>query len=296
LKSWKSYLILLNFLLVGIQVTAQIKDASIVSIQKDESYFSGSINEKYNIELYLKMTEFSEDHADVYFVKGWYFYKDKGIKIPLEGLVTWERMTLYQFKDVGYLNIEKANQNGLNIFSFIDSFESIKNYKERFQFEFGNSSGLKGNWKAGTKTMMVQIYSPEIDIVNRKNYLQFTKSNTVHQINLEQYAGYHADYKLISNFIEKDSSCRFLIHVSFMSRSNLQGMCGAGQEIEYLVLDYDKDLNLKSKKEFLIESCLESIYSEEKQTENSIFYQITYSDNTIKNLKVDKKNSTCVLE
>ncbi|PJJ10296.1 hypothetical protein CLU83_3698 [Flavobacterium sp. 1] len=66
--------ILLFFFLTTLTCFSQQKNISIESFRTNDRIFYGSIDDKYDITIYLKVENFSEDHLYVFSVKGWYYY------------------------------------------------------------------------------------------------------------------------------------------------------------------------------------------------------------------------------
>lgn len=300
----KKIFFILLFFTGNINIHAQPNQihAKIIHHKITEKYYQGEIDSRFPISMYLKFTEYSEDHMEVYFVNGWYQYKSKNIKIPIEGLYTADKITLFQFKKNGYANIEKDAQNGKNIYQFIDSIESISTFIEKIQLDKQFQKRIEGIWTNGKNSFFITLNTNTWQVLEHKNNLVFTKNKKEYQVDLNKYIEPTATLEMISN-VENDNEIKVILHYEYMSRPYVQGMCGAGQEIGYLLFVFDKNFQVKSHKDYLIESCLKSIYNAKlKEDKNVIEYLIKTDEYSEKEkakdqiLIINKMKANCTIK
>jgi hypothetical protein len=242
---------------------AQGFKVDLQEVQTLDKVFTGSIDEKYDITAYLKFHDLSIDNLGIYSVKGWYYYNKVQKKIPLVGVYDGQGLTLFSFK----LKENRDKVTGMeysgSVWDVLDSIKTMPGFDERFDT-------FTGEWTDGKKKLKFKFYDPDLDIYKNYQLLNLTDNSETKSVNLNEIIQYHSDFEL-AGYLKNQSGIRILLKYEHLSRLNVQGMCGAGMEIGYIILVYDKDLNLEKIEETPIESCLYNIsYEEIKSNQKSI--------------------------
>lgn len=275
---------------VGIVIPALSQDISYEKITTEEKIFSGMIDDKYQISIYLKVFEMAEDMRYVHSVKGWYYYEKVKKKIPLVGVYDGG-LTLYVFKS-------KEKEDSVLSFNsiegnFWEKFDRVKNmsgYEEKFVFD--DIEGIRPNeWKTPAKSLKLQIYDMDIRIRKEVEYLKVKQKEETKYINISELNIGYFDFELIT-YKKIDTNLKLLLRYECYPAGNVQGMCGAGVEIGYVTLNYDEGFNLIDLQQVQIESCYSNIYAEEEPFKNPdilIFKVENGSNETTQKVTVDKE-------
>ncbi|HKC67827.1 MAG TPA: hypothetical protein VKG26_06320 [Bacteroidia bacterium] len=243
-----------------------IPDTSITlkKITTTERTYSGKIDDKYEITIYLKFFSLSDVNTAVYSVKGFYYYNSVKKKIPLVGIYDNNvGLTLYYFtskeKEDTLLNF-KLSGKGANFWDELEVYENMVGFSEKFIIQ----SKEKGNWQKGTKTYQVKI-NDGVNFYTTDECLHVYSNNILKIIDLGKTSVTQNGFELI-NFSKDSSHTKVLLKFSFMSKSYVLGMCGAGEETGYEILYFDKEYRLIQNDVLYIGSCLDSIDYEEEKT------------------------------
>ncbi len=269
---------------------------NLQEIQTEDKTFSGIIDDKYQITAYLKYNQLSTDNLGVYSVQGWYYYDNVKKKIPLVGVYDGNNggnLILYSFKSKELIEKKLTFDYSGNTWEILDSIKAITDFDERFDT-------YDGQWTDGKKKLKFELYDKDYDVLKNYQLLNITDktdsriqelSNQTKNINLNAVIRYHYAFELIG-YLKKQSETRILLKYEHLSRANIQGMCGAGYEIGYIILVYDEAYNLLQSQETQIESCLDNISNEEiKSTVKKIKkFKITDNDNKSKIITIDEKS------
>lgn len=277
---------LVFLILFGCNAFAQ--KAEVIRIETTERSIAARIGEKYDITIFLKAYKWSEDHAGIYSVKGWYWYDSKKIKIPLVGI--WDgALTLFHFKDH---NLEKRVLDFISdetdIYSQVEDLKRISKFDEKFIFDYKDGKKF-GEWEKGDRKLNVFTASDEdFRVANTREFLRiFDQNGKTFDIDLYAFGIYKTDFSLVGSYFSKKEN-RFLLEYEYQSRPYAPGMCGAGTEKGYVTLRLDSGFGLMSFDTLETESCLDNIYSDENPTENTI--AVTGKDGKIQKWKVDAKS------
>lgn len=287
----KKILFLILFLTVN--CFAQNKSISLEKITTTDKMFTGRIDDKYEITLYLKKCQMAEDHLGVYSVKGWYYYDKYKKNIPLVGVQNPATgLTLYVLKDKKTEeNILKLNYSG-NIWDITDSIENISNYSEKFSISDSDESNV---WISNNKTSKLTIYNSS-DLFLLEDYY-FLKLNN-DRINLSNFNLNYENLEIIAT--KKGSNeTRILLEYSQPGNHNLQGMCGGATDSGYIILSFNNKNELLLLDELEIENCRMFQYSEELESNSKTVmkYKITMSSGDkeiVKNVSIDKESITFI--
>lgn len=259
-------------------------------IATDEKVFSGMIDDKYQISIYLKVFEMAEDMRYVYSVKGWYYYEKVKKKIPIAGVYDGG-LTLYVFKSkVKEDSVLSFNSIEGNFWEKFDRVKNMSGYEEKFVFD--DIEGLKPNeWKTPAKSLKFQIYDMDIRIRKEVEYLKIKQKEDTKYINLTELNIGFFDFEIIT-YKKIGANLKLLLKYECYPAGNVQGMCGAGVEIGYVTLNYDEGFNLIDLQQVQIESCYSNIYAEEEPFKNPdilIFKVENGSNETTQKVTVDKE-------
>ncbi len=287
----KKILFLILFLTVN--CFAQNKSISLEKITTTDKMFTGRIDDKYEITLYLKKYQMAEDHLGVYSVKGWYYYDKYKKNIPLVGVQNPATgLTLYVLKDKKTEeNILKLNYSG-NIWDITDSIENISNYSEKFSISDSDESNV---WISNNKSSKLTIYNSSNLFLLEDYY--FLKLNN-DRINLSNF---NLNYENLDIVATKKGSneTRILLEYSQPGNHNLQGMCGGATDSGYIILSFNDKNELLLMDELEIENCRMFQYSEELESNSKTVmkYKITTSSGDkeiVKNVSIDKESITFI--
>lgn len=242
---------------------------------KDEKWYTGAIDGKYKITLYLRFFKTSMEHLNIYSVTGFYYYNSVKKKIPLVGIYDGH-LVLYKFSpksksDSLILNFE--NYGSCGFWDEIETYKELKGYEEKFII--GNKG--KVTWQSKTKTLPLEIYATELSVISSKEYLLIKALNK--KISTESLGLDGSGFSVI-NATWQNNKLKVMLNYSHGSRGFVMGMCGAGIEVGYYILEFDSGITLLSKQHLQTESCLDGIYTEqEKTSEHGIEkWRITYRD------------------
>lgn len=249
-------------MLIALSSFAQNSYPRIEKKEITEKTFHGMIDGKYAITMYLKFNQIM--HFDryykhyVYSVSGWYYYNNVGTKISIAGFVNGNSMKLYVFNDAKrtneLLNFETSKDD---FYAEVEYYENLSGYLEKFELEERyNDNGeeeIIGTWKTSAKSLPVSFDENNLTIKETIYTLAFNPKN-FYELGRGEYATYNMVAQKNNNFI---------IEYSYMSNpSNPMGMCGAGEEKEFLFLKFNNNYEKISEENYLYESCLRMIYSE----------------------------------
>lgn len=281
------------FLFLSLNCFAQNKNISLENITTSDKMFSGRIDDKYDITLYLKMHQMSEDHLAVFSVKGWYYYDKYKKNIPLVGLYNpASGLTLYSLKDKkNEEKILKLDYPG-NVWDITDSIENITNYSEKFTISDTEENNV---WTSNNKTSKLSIYNlKNIYLLDNYYFLNLNKE----KINLSDFNMNYDSLEIISSK-KINNETRILFSYTQQGNTNIQGMCGAAIDSGYVILSFNDKNELLQFDELETDNCRMFKYSEviESNNKSLIKYKITDGigdKEVIKNVTVDKESITFI--
>lgn len=288
-------LVLILVFLTGISaVQAQEKKVYIDEFRITDQVIHGIINENYPITMYLKLEDHFEDGTS-HTVSGWYYYDNIKKKIPLIGVCT-DRFVLYQFADAKRADsIRNFTSSASSPWEVLEDLSNRSGYVEKFEFQY-QDYGYHGSWQNEKKRWLVTFNTGDISLTTRNEFLvlQFSAQNKKH-IDLKQFGPFYYGYSVFASKMDA-TGCKVLLKYELSSRSNPNGMCGAGMEIGFLLLTFDAKGNLQDYREEQVESCLGNIWSEVTDVPNTNgmkqTYKVTYSDDKERTVTIDGVNFT----
>lgn len=267
--------------------------AQLQEVQTEDRLFSGSIDQKYDFTMYLHYNSMSMDNLGIYSVKGWYYYENVKKKIPLVGIYNGNdggNLVLYSFRS-------KEKQDKILEFDYmgstwkvLDSINALTDFDEKFDTS-------NKEWSDGKKKLKFDFYSRDYDVLDNYQLLTIVDKTAKSQdeatknINLNAIIRYHYGFELVS-YLKKPSELKVLLRYEHLSRANIQGMCGAGYEIGYIILTFDSQFHLLDNQTLEIESCLDTLSNTElkSDSENIIKLKITDGNDMSKTVTIDKKS------
>lgn len=283
------------FLILSLSVNcfAQNKNISLEKITTTDKMFTGRIDDKYEITLYLKKYQMAEDHLGVFSVKGWYYYDKYKKNIPLVGVQNPATgLTLFALKDKKIEeNVLKLNYPG-NIWDITDSIENISNYSEKFSISDSDESNV---WISNGKTSKLTIHNSSNLFLLEDYY--FLKLNN-DKINLSNFNLNYENLEIVTSK-KINNETRILFFYSQPGNHNLQGMCGGATDSGYIILSFNDKNELLLLDELEIENCRMFQYSEELESNSKTVmkYKITTSSGEkeiVKNVTIDKESITFI--
>lgn len=266
---------------------AQDLKMTLQDVRTEDKMFSGMIDDKYEISVYLKYHELSPDNLGIYSVKGWYYYEKVKKKIPLVGVYDGQ-LTLFALKSTKLKDkVLTFDYPGMT-WAILDSVKAITDFDEKLVFSDEDKS--VNQWTDGKKKLKLDLYASDYQIHKEYQLLNISSGNKLKSINLNEVIRYHYGFEL-SGYKKTESTLWIMLKYEHGSRFNVQGMCGAGMEIGYIILSYDKDYNLLSSEETQIESCLDNIANDEIKTNQKSIkkYKVSDKNEKTKTITVDEK-------
>lgn len=256
------------------KINAQVEFPKIEKNITNEKIIYGYIDNTYPITIFLKTYEPSGFHRKIYKIKGWYYYDNIKTKIPLVGVIG-ENITLYSFGN----NYDKEflKQN-LNHWDDLKKLKNISKYSEKIILSSKNSK-----WLSEKKELKISTNINDFSIHNEIEHLQLSskKSFNLHQLRARNFS------------IVAHNENKLILEYEFQSRPNAIGMCGAGTEKGYFLIEYDSNYDISNFIEYNTESCLKNIYSEKSLSQNIILHKVSnLSNETSFKIVIDKKNVT----
>lgn len=275
--------IILLFFLITLTCFSQQKNISIESFRTNDRIFYGSIDDKYDITIYLKVENFSEDHLYVYSVKGWYYYNKVKKNIPLVGVFNpMTGLTLFNTNDKTFeKKILDFDFTGV-VWDKLDEIEAFKNYNEKIFIS--NNTKESNSWSNNAKNLKLTINNELEDIYIFEDFKFLKIGSSI--INLSNY---HLNYKDLEIISKKTSTSeiRLLLKYEQFGNPNIQGMCGGAMDFGYVILVINNKDELIQFEEIEIENCRAFIYSQQLEENNkkTLKYKITDSSNDKENNK-----------
>ncbi len=282
------------------QNASQNSDTSI-SLKKvltNQKTFKGKIDNKQEITIHLNFFSISDANTAIYSVKGFYSLEKSEKHIPLVGIYSYGTgFTLYKFdakeKQDTLLNFLLRNNN-TSFWDQVEQYENLNGYSEKFILKSKN----EGTWEKEKETHSVTLNTNELNLYYTSEYLCFNSNTGLKKIDLSKIGIKENTFELIK-FRRDSIQTKVLLKYNYASRSYVMGMCGAGEEIGYLILVFDKNYKLLFKESLVLASCLDSIEFEEMKSvdANEKKFLITeYQTNkktmaivNLKNISITKK-------
>lgn len=274
---------------------AQITNIAVTPFKVDQKIITASINNKHQATFVLKQYEVSDFHSSVYSVKGYYYLDNDKLQIPLSGIYSGDYvLTLYAFaddsKDDSLINLEYGSPD---FWKSIEHFKNMNLFKEKFVFEeLADSLVGVRLFSDGTKQPVVWN-DYEVNITENFEILKISQKakNDIH-INLLNLGYIYRNYKVI-NYKQIDDKIRILLEFNYPSRHYLMGVCGSGQEKGLIYLEIDEDGIMVQNRDFVLESCLREIGSDDLSNRQNYKYRIVdhYTDREYRRiLNISKSN------
>lgn len=278
------------FLIFTLNCFAQNKDFSLQENVISDGIFSGIIDEKHDITIYLKKFKNSDSHKGFYSLKGWYYYDKYELKIPIVGIYSpYGKLTLYVLNDTKteeeIANLTYGDEEAI-FWDQIEEIEKIVDFKEKFVFD---TNGEEKNWISNNKTLKLGIY-------NIDKIYQITSSSCYflhfqdQMIDLRNYGMNSDEMKILNTSIEQNQK-KCILSFSDAGSHNYMGMCGGAIDNGLIYLCFDKNNSLTEFKYVFLDNCKMFIFSEELiKNESIIKYKVTKEDKKTDIITVDLKS------
>jgi hypothetical protein len=279
--------ILISISLCGLAQEKVIKHQ--VSNKFISGYLEGANNRDLAFTMYLDYANHSDDHVNVYSVKGWFTLGDNPIQVPVVGIYDGG-LTIYSFGD----NAADADSiltfttsSASNHFEVLKELKNKGNYSQKWELD----PYAPENNVVKTPRVTLKAIVNEKDLAVLRNY-EFLKVSEDKTLDLCSIGGSAQGFE-VKGLVETTKGHRLLLHFKYGSRAYVQGMCGAGQEKGYLMLEFSKEWNLLSKTEVLIESCNTTVSSIRKDEMVSWIYsyKIEKEDENPQKLIIDESKA-----
>lgn len=286
---------ILCFYLFSQKAICQITNAQVSPFKVDQKIITASINNKLQATFVLKQFEVSDIHSSVYSVKGYYYYDNDKYQIPLAGIYSGDYvLTLYSFadesKDDTLLNLDYRYED---FWKSIDHFKNMNLFKEKFIFEeLADSLVGYRYFSDGTKQPVIWN-NYEVNITENFEILNITqKAKPEIHINLLNLGYIYNNYKVIS-YKQSEEKLKVLLEFKYPSRHYLMGVCGSGQEFGLVYLELDENGLIIKNQDFILESCLREIGSDNLSNRQNYKYRIVdhYTDTEYKRILTINKST-----
>lgn len=286
---------ILCFYLCSQKAICQITNAQVSPFKVDQKIITASINNKLQATFVLKQFEVSDIHSSVYSVKGYYYYDNDKYQIPLAGIYSGDYvLTLYSFadesKDDTLLNLDYRYED---FWKSIDHFKNMNLYKEKFIFEeLADSLVGYRYFSDGTKQPVIWN-NYEVNITENFEILNIAqKAKPEIHINLLNLGYIYKNYKVIS-YKQSEEKLKVLLEFKYPSRHYLMGVCGSGQEFGLVYLELDENGLITRSQDFILESCLREIGSDNLSNRQNYKYRIVdhYTDTEYKRILTINKST-----
>ncbi len=290
-------LIVFVFLLLVFELKAQKEPVFIEEFSITDQVFTGSIDNKYPVTMYLKFEEYSPENWLSYSVSGWYYYNTVKKKIPLVGVYSG-RLVLYSFADpVRADSVKQMLSSVPNPWEATDDLMNRSGFTEKFDFDYSDYM-YKGTWENNQKQLNVSFNTSRIDLDQKQEFLVIPiEKNGQKRIDLSRFGPMSYGYSIFASKYDAAGS-KVLLKYEISSTANPNGMCGAGMEIGFLLLHFDNKGTLAEYREEPVESCLGNFWSESAEVPGTngrkLIYKVTDSEEKVRTVTIDGINFTLV--
>ncbi len=282
-------------LLLNNTLFSQITNVVVTPFKVDQKIITASINNKLQATFVLKQFEVSDFHSSVYSVKGYYYLDNDKYQIPLSGIYSGDYvLTLYAFadesKDDSLINLEYSSPD---FWKSVEHFKNMNLFKEKFIFEELADSLIGVRLFSDGSKQPVTWNNYEVNLTENFEILKISQKakNDIH-INLLNLGYIYRNYKVLSYKLVEDK-IRVLLQFNYPSRHYLMGMCGSGQEKGFIYLEIDEDGIMTQNKDYILESCLREIGSDDLSNRQNYKFRIVdhYTDREYRRiLTINKSN------
>lgn len=266
----------LLLLLIPFNMYSQQYKINLEQIHTEDKVLYGTIDDKYEITIYLKYSASSEDHMAIYSVKGWYQYNNIKKHIPLVGIYDFsDGLTLYSLKDKSLeAKIADFDIPGDYVWKKIEYVKSISDFDEKFTI---SDNPANNKWTNNKKEFKLQIANlQDNSITNDFIFLKLDKDTT---INLADFQLGYTGMEII-NYTTTKTEKKILLKYQEYGNPNIQGRCGAATDFGFIILSFDSDNNLNYKEIEEVENCRGDIYSEDIPSADKSLLQFKIIDSS----------------
>ena len=289
------FTLLFSLFSIGVKGNAQIIGAQVSPIRIDQKIITASINNKHQATFVLKQFEVSDIHSSVYSVKGYYYFDNEKYQIPLSGIYSGDYvLTLYSFaddnKDDTLTNLDYKYED---FWKSIDYFKNMNLYKEKFIFEELADSLIGYRYFSDGTKQPVIWNDYEVNITQNYEILNITqRAKPEIHIDLLNLGYIYKNYKVLS-FKQTEDKIKLLLEFKYPSRHYLMGVCGSGQEYGLVYLELDENGLIVKNQDFVLESCLREIGSDNLSNRQNFKYRIVdhYTDRDYQRLLTINKST-----
>ncbi len=255
-------------LLIANGITAQDRYPRVEKYEVIDKIIDASID-TIPITIYLKYHSGCNYGLTAYSVKGWYYYDKYKINIPLVGIVSNGKITLYQFdnkdKEQHILDFEYED-NGPS--DEIEHYEGLKDFKEKLIL---TEEG--GNWTDGEKNIEIYHFA-ELDILDHNEFLCLSDDYCFDLTKLRK-----KNFDLVAH-----KNGRIILNYENRASIYYPGRCGMAFDTGFYYLRFDKNQNLIKAEHFILSDCFRVItYEKNKISKGVSTYNSLNNDGSQKN-------------
>jgi hypothetical protein len=263
-------------------------------VNNSNTWIKGIIAGKYPISIYLEFYKSSGAHSGVYAVKGFYYYDKVKKEIPLVGICDGG-LTLYQFepkKEKEFLEDFELGVSDKNFWDELDVYKDLSGYIEKFSI----INPAMGSWISKGKSLNVSFTGNDLRIFEEHEFLDIRFNASRKQVDLNTMLPQLRGFEVI-RYLTNEQGLRVLLSYRYSSRAYALGMCGAGEEAGYVILNFSKEINVTREEKLVTESCLDNIYSEEiKNSTDGIKEWKRVTDEETKTIRINENKISFSVE
>lgn len=246
-------------------------DVKYKEIITTSRFIDGRIGQNADIQIFLKLENYSSENSEIYSVSGYYLYTKINTPIPIVGIYDGT-LTLYVFNNsergdsLVYFNYE------LSHFETITYCKGISGFTEKITLD-GNS----GTWTDGKKSLPVTLNDSDLRVIHQHEYLIITTEDQLNMLDLQEISNPDKNFELI-NACSNDQQIQILLRFSYPSNPFVNGRCGAGFESGYIALQFDINTYWVTHQRVLFESCYEDVFIESaNETEENVYTTVIFN-------------------
>ncbi len=245
--------------------TLKAQEPKLLTIETTDRLLTGSIDDQYDITVYLKAVNRSDNNGGVFSLTGWYSYDNVGTPIPLAGLYGWG-MHLFTSEDASLLeSLTNFEYNSDGEIRYLDSdlnqveaiATEIKGISERFYLEYEDRR-YKGQWHQGEKVLDVYLRSASPFIEQTKVYIELPNGSYFDLSNMGIPPRTLYELEATSN-----GGQHILLHYRYHANLNYMGRCGGAENSGKIALVFDSDFSLERHTLVEFENCYRDITLDE---------------------------------
>lgn len=208
------------------------------------------------IRIYIRYYESSGYIPYLYSVKGWYINESTKKKTELAGIYYYGKLVLYCFNDKSQLEnvINMDELNNLDYDEFYNLKKNLKGFSHRFFIDY-NKNDLTCVYNSTKSTRIYDIFYSNYYLTDASEHLNIGfNEKTQYTYNLKSLINGHSGYDIVAANRTTDT-IKVLLQYNNPANENPQGICGAGYEAGFVLLEFGNDGSVINTKLLEISNC-----------------------------------------